>query len=254
MPGGGRLRIELSRRTLNGGEPTPIAGLQPGEWAALSVADTGSGMCPAVRRRLVEPFFSTKDGRGTGLGLAQVDGIVKQHGGHIDVASEVGGGTTCTVYLPLAGVPGAPRARTRRAPKVTDLDDGDGATLPRGCGEVILLVEDEADSRVASAGALQALGYRVRAAESAEHAWELWMRHGDEIALVLTDLVLPGVGGAHLCSALARQGRAPLIVLYGYPIDPEDGRLAGVAPLLQKPLAIERLARVIHDPLAAARH
>ena len=254
MPGGGRLRIELSRRPLKESEPPPVAGMTPGEWAALSVADTGSGMSPAVQRRLFEPFFSTKTGNGTGLGLAQVHGIVKQHGGYIDVASEVGRGTTFTVYLPLAGVPGEPRVRMRRAPKVTDLDDCAGPTLPTGSGEVILLVEDEADSRVASAGALQALGYRVRAAESAEHAWELWVRHGDEIALVLTDLVLPGVGGAHLCSALARQGRAPLIVLSGYPIDPEDGRLAGVAHLLQKPLAIERLARVIHDTLAAARH
>ena len=254
MPGGGRLRIELSRRTLNGGGPPPIAGMTPGEWAALAVADTGSGMSPAVQRRLFEPFFSTKDGRGTGLGLAQVDGIVKQHGGYIDVTSEVGRGTTFTVYLPLAGVAGEPRARKRREPKVADLDDYAGPTLPTGWGEVILLVEDEAASRVASTEALQALGYRVRAAESAEHAWELWVRHGDEIALVLTDLVLPGVGGAHLCSALATQGRAPVIVLSGYPIDPEDSRLAGVAHLLQKPLAIERLAHVIHDTLAAARH
>jgi len=254
MPGGGRLRIELSRRTLKEGEPPPVAGMTPGEWAALSVADTGFGMSPAVQRRLFEPFFSTKAGRGTGLGLAQVDGIVKQHGGYIDVTSEVGRGTTFTVYLPLAGVAGEPRARKRREPKVADLDDYAGPTLPTGWGEVILLVEDEAASRVASTEALQALGYRVRAAESAEHAWELWVRHGDEIALVLTDLVLPGVGGAHLCSALATQGRAPVIVLSGYPIDPEDSRLAGVAHLLQKPLAIERLAHVIHDTLAAARH
>src|SRR5207253_2186116 len=132
MPGGGRLRIELSRRTLNGGEPPPIAGMTPGEWAALSVADTGSGMSPAVQGRLFEPFFSTKNGNGTGLGLAQVHGIVKQHGGYIDVASGVGRGTTFTVYLPLAGVPGEPRVRMRRAPKVTDLDDCAGPTLPTG--------------------------------------------------------------------------------------------------------------------------
>src|SRR5439155_1273297 len=144
MPGGGRLRIELSRRTLKEGEPPPVAGMTPGEWAALSVADTGFGMSPAVQRRLFEPFFSTKAGRGTG------------------------------------------------------------------------------------------------------QAWGLRVRHGDEIALVLTDLVLPGVGGAHLCSALARQGRAPVIALSGYPIDAEDSRLAGVAHRLQKPVGIERLAQVIH--------
>jgi two-component system, cell cycle sensor histidine kinase and response regulator CckA len=254
MPGGGRIRIELARRTLKEGEPPPIASMTPGAWAALTVADSGCGMSPAVQRRLFEPFFSTKDGNGTGLGLAQVYGIVKQHGGHIDVASEVGRGTTVTVYLPLAGVPGEPRARMRRARKVTDLDDGAGRALPTGSGEVILLVEDDAAARLASTEALQSLGYRVLAAESAEQAWELWERHRDEVALVLTDLMLPGVGGAHLCSALARQGRAPVIVHSGYAIDPEDSRLAGVAHLLQKPLAIERLARVIHDTLAAARH
>ena len=249
MPGGGRLRIELSRRTLKEGEPPPVAGMTPGEWAALSVADTGFGMSPAVQRRLFEPFFSTKAGRGTGLGLAQVHGIVKQHGGSIDVTSEVGRGTTFTVYLPLAGA----RVGTRRAPKATDLDDDAGPTLPTGWGEVILLVEDDAAARVASADALRSLGYRVLVAECAEQAWELWVRHGDEIALVLTDLVLPGVGGAHLCSALARQGRAPVIALSGYPIDAEDSRLAGVAHRLQKPVGIERLAQVIHRTLAAAR-
>ena len=249
MPGGGRLRIELSRRTLKEGEPPPVAGMTPGEWAALSVADTGFGMSPAVQRRLFEPFFSTKAGRGTGLGLAQVHGIVKQHGGSIDVTSEVGRGTTFTVYLPLAGA----RVGTRRAPKATDLDDDAGPTLPTGWGELILLVEDDAAARVASADALRSLGYRVLVAECAEQAWELWVRHGDEIALVLTDLVLPGVGGAHLCSALARQGRAPVIALSGYPIDAEDSRLAGVAHRLQKPVGIERLAQVIHRTLAAAR-
>jgi len=249
MPGGGRLRIELSRRTLKEGEPPPVAGMTPGEWAALSVADTGFGMSPAVQRRLFEPFFSTKAGRGTGLGLAQVHGIVKQHGGSIDVTSEVGRGTTFTVYLPLAGA----RVGTRRAPKATDLDDDAGSTLPTGWGELILLVEDDAAARVASADALRSLGYRVLVAECAEQAWELWVRHGDEIALVLTDLVLPGVGGAHLCSALARQGRAPVIALSGYPIDAEDSRLAGVAHRLQKPVGIERLAQVIHRTLAAAR-
>ena len=249
MPGGGRLRIELSRRTLKEGEPPPVAGMTPGEWAALSVADTGFGMSPAVQRRLFEPFFSTKAGRGTGLGLAQVHGIVKQHGGSIDVTSEVGRGTTFTVYLPLAGA----RVGTRRAPKATDLDHDAGPTLPTGWGELILLVEDDAAARVASADALRSLGYRVLVAECAEQAWELWVRHGDEIALVLTDLVLPGVGGAHLCSALARQGRAPVIALSGYPIDAEDSRLAGVAHRLQKPVGIERLAQVIHRTLAAAR-
>src|SRR5207247_10648905 len=111
MPGGGRLRIELSRRPLKESEPPPVAGMTPGEWAALSVVDTGVGMSPAVQRRLFEPFFSTKTGNGTGLGLAQVHGIVKQHGGYIEVASEVGRGTTLPVYLQLAGVPGEPRGR-----------------------------------------------------------------------------------------------------------------------------------------------
>src|SRR2546428_1319002 len=129
MGGGGRRGRRPSRARLSGGDPPPIAGMTPGEWAALSVADTGSGMSPAVQRRLFEPFFSTKTGNGTGLGLAQVYGIVKQHGGYIDVASEVGGGTTFTVYLPLAGVPRDARVRMALAPMGTDLDVCDGSTL-----------------------------------------------------------------------------------------------------------------------------
>jgi CheY-like chemotaxis protein len=145
------------------------------------------------------------------------------------------------------------REKLARRADGRDTSPDAGPTLPTGWGEVILLVEDDADARVASADALRSLGYRVLVAECAEQAWELWVRHGDEIALVLTDLVMPGVGGAHLSSALARQGRAPVIVLSGYPIDGDDGRLAGAAHLLQKPIAIERLARVVHDTLGAAR-
>jgi len=253
MPAGGRLRIELSRNTLTGGEPAPIAGMTPGEWASVSVADTGSGMSPAVRQRIFEPFFSTKPGRGAGVGLAQVYGIVRRHAGYVDVTSEEGRGTTFTVYLPLVGARSESRTGTPRVSKVTELDNHGGPRLPKGWGEVILLVEDDADTRVASAEALRALGYRVRTAENAEQAWELWVRHCDEIALVLTDLGLPGVDGAHLCSALARQGRAPVIAFSGYPIDAEDGRLTGVAYRLQKPVGVERLAQVIHSTLAAAR-
>jgi len=256
MPGGGRLRIELSRRTLKEGERPPLAGMTPGEWATLSVADTGFGMSPAVQRRLFEPFFSTKAGKGTGLGLAQVYGIVKEHGGHVDVTSEVGRGTTFTVYLPLADVRREPQTRAPDGPreaKAPDVFDSADETLPTGGGELVLLVEDDASSRVASAEALEALGYRVLAAETAEQAWELWVRHEDEVALVLTDLVLPGVSGAYLCSALRRQDRAPVIVISGYPIDGKDSRLVGVAHRLQKPFGIERLARVIHHTLAGSR-
>src|SRR5438552_13900904 len=164
MPGGGRLRIELSRRALKEGEPPPVAGMTPGEWAALSVADTGFGMSPAVQRRLFEPFFSTKAGKGTGLGLAQVYGIVKEHGGHVDVTSEVGRGTTFTVYLPLADVRREPQTRAPDGPreaKAPDVFDSADETLPTGGGELVLLVEDDATSRVASAEAPEPLGYRV---------------------------------------------------------------------------------------------
>src|SRR5439155_227504 len=145
-------RIELSRRTVKEGERPPLAGMTSGEWAALSVADTGFGMSPAVQGRLFEPFFSTKAGKGTGLGLAQVYGIVKEHGGHVDVTSEVGRGTTFTVYLPLADLRREPQTRAPDGPreaKAPDVFDSADETLPTGGGELVLLVEDDATSRLA---------------------------------------------------------------------------------------------------------
>ena len=132
-------------------------------------------------------------------------------------------------------------------------DDHGRRLLPAGEGELILLVEDDEAWREANAEVLRALGYRVLEAENAEEAWEQWERHGEEIALVLTDLMLPGVSDAYLCSALNGQDSVPVIVISGHPIDAEDDRLAGVTHRLQKPFRIERLARVIYDTLGTAR-
>jgi signal transduction histidine kinase/ActR/RegA family two-component response regulator len=238
MPRGGHLRLELARsRVVAGGVP-PLADMPPGEWIALTVADSGTGIPADVQAHVFEPFFTTKPRhQGTGLGLAQVYGIVKQQNGFIQLASVPGWGTRFTVYLPvLIDAPAAP------APVEVE-------PLPHGHGETVLLVEDDPATCEVNGEALRYLGYDVLAAATAEAALELWERHRDDIAVVLTDLVMPGMGGAELYRALRRRhATVPVVVASGYPlgVDRGDPSLEGIAQWLPKPADIEDLARAIH--------
>jgi len=239
MPQGGEVRLGLFRLMVGPGERPPLAGMGPGEWICLEVADTGTGIPSEVLPHIFEPFFTTKPrGVGTGLGLAQVYGIVQQHGGHIGVETEVGKGTTFRVYLP-AFVVAAPGPEERET-----------VSIPRGQGETILLVEDHAALRAAGREVLERLGYRVLEAADGREALEVYA--AERVDLVLTDVVMPGMGGAVLVEALRRQNpNLKAIAITGYGEDQEVKRIrqAGVAAVVRKPFEVERLAEVIRRVL-----
>jgi nitrogen-specific signal transduction histidine kinase/CheY-like chemotaxis protein len=180
MPLGGQLHIQTARVVMDGEQTRKNSAARPGDFACLSVRDTGCGIAPEIRPRIFEPFFTTKPpGKGTGLGLATVFGIVKQHEGWVEVESQVGHGTTFKVFLPALPL----TVEARRQPT---------ATKPLRGTETILVVEDEAAMRGLVVLILQRYGYRVLEAVSGEEALLVWGRHQSRIELLFTDLVLPG--------------------------------------------------------------
>ncbi|MEW6754573.1 MAG: ATP-binding protein [Candidatus Latescibacterota bacterium] len=243
IAGSGELRIGLSRLRVGAGETPPLAAMAAGPWVVWTVADTGAGMPPEVLEHIFEPFYTTKQpGAGTGLGLAQVYGIVEEHGGHIEVTSQVGAGTIFRIYLPEVTAQEAPAA-----PAATP--------IPRGQGQVVLVVEDEPRVLETARDLLQSLGYGVRTATTGREGLRAYEAHRAQIALVLTDLVMPEMGGEELIRALReRDPGLPIVVMSGYPAGVAGGGpAAGAAPHLPKPLLLEPLARVVHAALHAAR-
>ena len=243
MPAGGELRIELGRLRIEGPQEAPLPGMETGHetWVSVAVVDTGEGVAPDTLPHIFEPFFTTKSaGMGTGLGLAQVYGIVKQHDGHIDVSSELGAGTTFTIYLPALSVSG-PLAGAAAA-----------QALVRGQGETVLVVEDNPITRQAFVESLEGLNYQVLEAENGRTALDLYQQYRSRIALVLSDLVMPGMGGKALVQALRQHDPSlPVIVLSGHPKgdSAEELEEAGVADWLQKPVDLDRLAKVVGEAL-----
>ena len=194
MPGGGTLTITTSTMEIRAHSPSIRPFLAPGKYVVLSVADTGTGIPPEVRSRMFEPFFTTKPvGKGTGLGLAMVYGIVKSHQGEVWVRSEPGVGTTFEIYLPSLDRPaGVPR-------------EFDGAPLFEAAGnECVLIVDDEQDVLSYIKETLDSHGYKTFATDSPVYAQELFHEMSDDIALVITDMVMPLLNGAEL----ARQFKA----------------------------------------------
>ncbi len=193
MPKGGELSLELSTVELKPDATRGNPEARPGTFVRLAMRDTGCGMDREVLSHLFEPFFTTKGvGKGTGLGLATVYGIVKQHQGWIEVASEVGRGSLFTVYLPPHL--GAP------APPGPTQSPADG---PRGNGETLLLVEDEPALRMLAERVLLGHGYQVLAASTGQEAMQTWSTHGAEIDLLVTDVVMPGgISGTELADRL----------------------------------------------------
>lgn len=245
MPGGGRLAVRISNVQLDSEQVSKHPGLAPGKYVQLTVSDTGVGMPREVQTRLFEPFFTTKEfGKGSGLNLAAIYGIVQQSRGDISVASTPGSGTTFTVLLPQAAqqeVPAAEEQVTRPA-------------VQRGT-ETILLVEDEAPIRTLTREFLQGLGYEVLEAAEGEDALRIAEQFTGRIDLLLTDVVMPGMSGRELARQLLPR-RAGMKVLYvsGYVDDilAKEGLAATDEWFLEKPFAFDDLAEKIRTVLGGA--
>jgi two-component system, cell cycle sensor histidine kinase and response regulator CckA len=243
MPQGGHLIIETSDVQLDAKDAAAHPEIEPGRYVVLAMSDTGEGMPPEVKNHVFEPFFTTKGpGKGTGLGLATVHGIVRQSGGHIFVYSEPGRGTTFKVYLPAAGEPALVAALRRE-------DEEDH--FPTGI-ETILVAEDELSLRELVCEELVALGYTVLQASHGGAAGELCAHYNGSIDLLVTDVALPGIGGQDLAKTLAAL-RPDMKVLYvsAYTDDAVilRGLLTDEMPFLQKPFTSGALARKVREVL-----
>jgi CheY-like chemotaxis protein len=226
MKAGGKLTIEASNSYLDDAYCRQHPDIQPGQFVQIAVTDTGSGMTKDVVDRAFEPFFTTKQsGQGTGLGLSQVYGFVKQSGGHVKIYSEVGEGTTVKIYLRrFVGTPSA-------------LQDVRGEPARGRSGECILVVEDDADVRAYVVETLGGLGYDVLEAGGGEDALRLLDEH-KTIGLLLTDVVMPGMNGRKLAEeACERRPALKVLFMTGYSRNAivHQGRLDAGVELIQKP-------------------
>ncbi|MEW5852681.1 MAG: PAS domain S-box protein, partial [Myxococcota bacterium] len=229
MPRGGTLTLRTSRVRYTGPAPSASLTIPPGTYVQLTVTDTGEGMTPETMAHLFEPFFTTKErGKGTGLGLATVYGIIHQCGGFIDAQSAPGAGTTFRIRLPLAADQAAPVVDARTP----------GATRARG--ETVLLVEDEPEVRALTHRILERAGYRVLAAARPEEALQLAER--SQFHVLLTDAVMPGMGGVELARRLVeRNGRLKVLVMSGHTEEALDPEVAFLAKPFTPQVLTERL-------------
>ena len=245
MPGGGQLIIETSNVELDAASLRGRVGVRPGPHVMLAVTDTGCGMDGATRARIFEPFFTTKGvGKGTGLGLSTVHGIINQSGGTIWVYSEPGKGTTFKIYLPRTTGP-------------IEGSGPDADTAPLACGsETILLVEDEQALRELVRDLLRARGYLVLEAGDGVEALEVARHHARRIDLLLTDVIMPRMGGPELAKRLVDiQPSIKVLYMSGYTDRGvvHHGVLDPGASFLQKPVAMEVVARRVREVLDAPR-
>lgn len=239
---GGALKIVLSNNQITGKTfcvtcNYPISG----NWITIEVSDTGTGLAPEHLPHIFEPFFTTKEvGKGSGLGLAQVHGIVKQHGGHVKVDSVPGQGATFTVFLP---------------PLLTHTPSNtaeEAAPIYRGHGETILLVEDEVTVLKVMKATLQNLGYQVLTATNGKEALQVYTQHKENISLILSDMVMPDMDGAALFTTMREKDPAVRVLLMsGYPLTEQGAALLeqGVVDWFQKPPTQQTLSKTLYKAL-----
>jgi CheY-like chemotaxis protein len=240
MPDGGRLTIETARLDITPGVGRRPSDPPPGAWAMVSVHDTGTGMEPWIATRLFEPYFTTKSGRGTGLGLATAQAIARRHGGDIRVTTAVGRGSTFRVYVP-------------RVAELAARQNGASSPVALRGSETILVVEDELELRDLVREILEVHGYTVLQARSTEEAETLVAGHPGALALAIADVFTPGRGPRELLATLrATRPRVKVLYVSGHS-DEEIARRAGPldGPLLRKPFAVGALTRKIREILDA---
>lgn len=243
MPEGGALTIDTEFARFDDA-PASRDEVPPGEYVRVSVTDSGTGMTEDVRRRAIDPFFTTKEtGAGTGLGLSMVHGFMKQIGGQARLYSEPGIGTRVSLFFPAS------------AGTTESADAGAEAPPPRGSGEVVLVVEDDADVRAVTVGRLESLGYGVRVAVDAENALRV-LEAAPDVSLALVDVVMPGRMDGH---ALAeeinhRWPHLPIVITSGYS-EKLATRAANASrrPFLSKPASLQRLAQIVSANLDKER-
>jgi len=244
MPKGGQLMIMTGKEVLNEEQASENPDAAPGTYVCLTVSDTGQGIAPEDLPRIFEPFFTTKEvGKGTGLGLATVYGIVKQHRGWITVTSELNRGTSFRIYFPAAL---DAKAEIKNAAPI--------AELPRGT-ETVLVVEDEPSVRVLVAAMLQHCGYTVFQAQSGRSAISVWRENKNQIDLLLTDIIMPdGMSGCDLARQLqAEEPGLKVVYTSGYSGDAAGKGLQLIEGVnfLKKPYLPEELARILRSRLDA---
>ncbi len=239
MPGGGDITVTTSavyHIAIKSLTHTP----KPGRYALMSIRDTGVGMDEKIQERIFEPFFTTKEmGRGTGLGLASVYGIIKGHNGYIEVESEVSAGTTFHLFLPLSD------RKNEEAPHTAP------EAILKGRG-TILLVDDEEGILEIGRAMIEDLGYQAMTARSGEEAIDLYTAHKDGIDLVLLDMIMPGMNGGKVYDRLKSINPGiNVLLISGYSIEGEAKKILarGCNGFIQKPFKIEALSRKIRDIL-----
>jgi len=241
MPGGGELLVTTENLALTQGEAEAL-NLAAGRFVRVTVTDNGVGMDEKVMARIFEPFFTTREmGRGTGLGLASAYGIIKNHGGLINVSSEMGEGSTFTIYLPAS----------RRAAERKTVSPEKPSTPGQGS---LLLVDDEQMILDVGAAMLRKLGYTVHVADSGGAALQLYQDRGDVIDLVILDMVMPGMGGGEVFDRLKAMDPGVKVVLSsGYSMDGKASEIMarGCAGFIQKPFNLTQLSEKVLAALAS---
>ncbi len=241
MPEGGKLHFDLSLLHLNPGQQHPLPQMPPGDWVQIAVIDTGEGITEDILPHVFEPFFTTKPvGSGTGLGLAQVYGIIKQHEGYIDVSSQPGKGTTFTIYLPA-------QISTEPVEAPQELaDQFDGA------GIAVLIAEDDEAIREALVALLESQNFQVMAVGNGKEAVKLFEEQAGKFDLLVSDVIMPEMGGFALYNVLKeRWPDLKVLFITGHPLEPASQALLekDKVRLLQKPFSAQDFSKNVGEIL-----